>query len=120
MSAWYVMSALGFYPLTPGVPQYEIGTPRFDDVTLKLPEGCSLHLVAKGAEAGALYIRAIESDGQPVQGHTLTHSRLMQGGELVFTMGLTPTNLSPGISNGLLPNSQPSQSQKELRPPPLP
>jgi predicted alpha-1,2-mannosidase len=90
MSAWYVMSALGFYPLTPGIPEYEIGTPRFDDVTLKLPGGHSFHLVAKGAEAGALYIRAIQWDGQPFHGHTIPHGRLMQGGELVFTMALTP------------------------------
>jgi predicted alpha-1,2-mannosidase len=90
MSAWYVLSALGFYPVTPGIPEYEIGTPRFDDVTLKLPGGKSLHLVAKGAEAGALYIRAIHWDGQLFQGHTIPHSRLMQGGELVFTMALTP------------------------------
>jgi len=90
MSAWYVMSALGFYPVTPGIAEYEIGTPRFDDVTLKLPGGRSLHIVAKGAEAGALYIRAIHWDGEPFHGHTIPHWRLMQGGELVFNMALTP------------------------------
>jgi predicted alpha-1,2-mannosidase len=90
MSAWYVLSALGFYPVTPGVPEYEIGTPRFDDVTLNLPGGNHLHLVAKGAEAGANYIRSIAWDGQPFLGHTLPHSRLMQGGELVFTMSSAP------------------------------
>jgi predicted alpha-1,2-mannosidase len=90
MSAWYVMSALGFYSVTPGIPEYEIGTPRFDDVVLKLPGGHSLHLVAKGAEAGALYIREIHWDGKLFQGHTIPHSKLMQGGEMVFTMSLTP------------------------------
>jgi predicted alpha-1,2-mannosidase len=90
MSAWYVLSALGFYPVTPGIPEYQIGTPRFDDVTLKLPGGQSLHLVARGAEAGARYIRAIHWDGQPWNGHTIPHSRLMQGGELIFTMSFTP------------------------------
>jgi predicted alpha-1,2-mannosidase len=89
MSAWYVMSALGFYPVTPGIPEYEIGTPRFDDVVVKLPGGRSLHLVAKGAEAGALYVRAIHWDGQPFGGHTIPHSRLIQGGELIFTMAST-------------------------------
>jgi len=90
MSAWYVLSAMGFYPVTPGIPQYEIGTPRFDDVTLKLPGGHTLHLVAKGAEGGALYIRAIHWDGQLFTGHIIPHARLMQGGELVFTMASTP------------------------------
>jgi predicted alpha-1,2-mannosidase len=90
MSAWYVMSALGFYSVTPGVPEYEIGTPRFDDVTLKLPGGRSLHLVARGAEAGALYIRSIQWDGERFHGHTIPHAKLMQGGELIFTMALTP------------------------------
>jgi predicted alpha-1,2-mannosidase len=99
ISAWYVMSALGFYPVTPGVPEYEVGTPRFDDVTLKLPGARSLHMVAKGAEAGALYIRAIQWDGQPFHGHTISHSRLMQGGELVFTMSFTPPKPNDGPSN---------------------
>jgi predicted alpha-1,2-mannosidase len=90
MSAWYVLSALGFYPVTPGIPEYQIGTPRFDDVTLKLPGGRSLHLVAKGAESGAFYIQETRWDGQAFQGHTIPHSRLMQGGELVFTMASTP------------------------------
>jgi predicted alpha-1,2-mannosidase len=90
MSAWYVMSALGFYSVTPGVPEYEIGTPRFDDVILRLPGGKSLHLIAKGAEKGALYIQAIHWDGQEWNGHTIPHSRLIQGGELVFTMALKP------------------------------
>ena len=90
MSAWYVLSALGFYAVTPGLPAYEIGTPRFDDVTVKLPNGRSLHLVAKGAESGAAYIEAIHWDGKPFPGHTLPHARLLQGGELVFTMTRTP------------------------------
>ena len=90
MSAWYVMSALGFYSVTPGIPEYEIGTPRFDDVSITLPSGHRLHLIAKGAESGARYIRAIHWDGQEWMGHTIPHARLMLGGELVFTMAQNP------------------------------
>jgi predicted alpha-1,2-mannosidase len=95
MSAWYVMSALGFYAVTPGVPEYEIGTPRFDDVMVKLPGGQQLHLMAKGAEAGALYIQSIAWDGQPFPGHTIPHSKLIRGGEVVFTMSSRPPGVKP-------------------------
>jgi putative alpha-1,2-mannosidase len=80
------MSALGFYPVTPGVPQYAIGTPRFDDVTLSMPNGHRLHIVAKGAESGKFYIRSVRLNGVVLDRRYLLHSEIVRGGELVFEM----------------------------------
>ena len=52
MSAWYVLSALGFYPVTPGLPTYQIGAPLFDEATIRLPDGKRFHIVAAGALRG--------------------------------------------------------------------
>ncbi|OJV41125.1 MAG: alpha-mannosidase [Acidobacteriales bacterium 59-55] len=92
MSAWYVISALGFYAVTPGTPNYEIGTPHFDDVSLALPVGKTLHIVAKGAESGKFYIRSIRLNGELLHRHFLRHEEIIGGGELVFEMSSQPTN----------------------------
>jgi predicted alpha-1,2-mannosidase len=94
MAAWYVFSAMGFYPVSPGLPEYQIGTPRFDEMTVRLASGRSVHIVASGAEAGARYVRAVSWNGRPVtassHGWTIAHADLIQGGELVFTLSSTP------------------------------
>jgi predicted alpha-1,2-mannosidase len=86
MSGWYVLSALGFYPVSPGIPEYALATPRFDDITLTMPGSQSLHIVAKGAEAGKFYARKITLNGVTLDRPFLTHKQLLAGGELVFEM----------------------------------
>jgi len=86
MSAWYVMSAFGFYQVTPGVPRYSLGTPRFDDLTLQVGNGKRLHIVAHGAEAGNFYIRSARLNGRLLHRTYLLHSEIVGGGELVFEM----------------------------------
>jgi len=102
MSAWYVFSAMGFYPVSPGLPEYQIGTPRFDDTTVRLPTGKIIHIVAAGAEAGALYVRSVTWNGRPIlqssRGWTIAHADLIQGGELVFTLSSTPGAMPPAAS----------------------
>jgi putative alpha-1,2-mannosidase len=90
MSAWYLFSSLGFYPVSPGLPEYKIGTPRFDDMTVRLPSGARLHIVAHGTESGSFYVQSVTWNGRPVHDLTLSHSDLVQGGELVFTMSAKP------------------------------
>jgi predicted alpha-1,2-mannosidase len=90
MSAWYVFSALGFYPVAPGIPEYALGTPRFDDVTVQLPGDRSLHIRAEGAETGRFYVRAVRLNGQLLTRPFLTHRQIASGGELVFDMSSTP------------------------------
>jgi predicted alpha-1,2-mannosidase len=90
MSAWYVMSALGFYSVTPGTPRYSIGTPHFDDVTVRPGGGKALHIVARGAEEGKFYIRSVRLNGVLLHRNYLLHSEVIGGGELIFEMSDTP------------------------------
>ena len=90
MSGWYVLSALGFYQVCPGVPNYSLGSPRFDDMTVTLPTGRKLHVIATGAESGKVYARSITLNGKVITNSTLTHAQLMVGGELRFAMSDTP------------------------------
>ena len=90
MSAWYVFSALGFYPVTPGTPRYSIGTPHFDDMTLNCGGGRSLHIVAKGAEEGKFYVHSVRLNDVLLKRSYLLHSELIGGGSLVFEMSDHP------------------------------
>jgi predicted alpha-1,2-mannosidase len=91
MSAWYVLSALGIYQVTPGVPEYWLGSPRFDDVTVHLPSGKRMRILAQGAGGGKKYVAAVLLNGRKINGYKLTHHDLMAGGELAFEMRDTPT-----------------------------
>lgn len=99
MSAWYVFSALGFYPVTPGIPRYEIGTPLFDEATLLLPRGKRFHIAAIGASQGRQYIRGVRLNGVLLHRAWLTHDEIVAGGELVFEMSSTPVLDWPGKPN---------------------
>ena len=91
MSAWYVLSALGFYQVTPGVPEYWLGVPRFDDLKVHLPGGKLLHTSASGVETGKRYVTSILLNGYKITDFKISHKDLMAGGELVFTMSDTAT-----------------------------
>jgi predicted alpha-1,2-mannosidase len=91
MSAWFVMSALGFYPVTPGTPVYEIGTPLFDDALIRLDNGKRLHIHALGASLGKQYIRSVTLNGVPLKRYWIKHSEIAAGGELVFEMSSEPS-----------------------------
>jgi predicted alpha-1,2-mannosidase len=90
MSAWYVMSALGFYPVTPGTPLYEFGTPLFDDAVIHLAGGKRLHIRASGASAGKRYIRSVTFNGVRLNRYWIKHSEIAGGGELVIEMSQGP------------------------------
>jgi len=96
MSAWYVMSALGFYPVVPGTPVYEIGTPLFDAATIRLDTGKQFHIRAEGASAGKQYIRSATLNGVPLTRYWITHAEIVAGGELVFEMSSRPNQGWPG------------------------
>jgi len=90
MSAWYVLSAMGFYPVTPGIPRYSIGTPRFDDLKLQVGQERVLHIRAAGAEAGKFYVQSVRLNGVLLDRPWLLHSEIAGGGELVFEMSNSP------------------------------
>ncbi|MCD2518460.1 GH92 family glycosyl hydrolase [Massilia sp. G4R7] len=86
-SAWYVFSALGFYPVTPGVNQYVVGTPLFPKATVKLENGRSFSVNAKGQ---GRYVDALKVNGKAVQRTWLSHEELMKGARLDFSMSAKP------------------------------
>ena len=88
-SAWYVFSALGFYPVCPGNPEYIIGSPLFDKVQLTMPTGKVLTIQAKGAGENQ-FIRSATFQGKELTTSYLLHKDLEEGGELKFEMGSEP------------------------------
>ena len=100
MSAWYVMSALGFYAVTPGSPRYAIGTPHFDDVKIQVAPGRFLHIRARGTEEGRFYIRSIHLNGIKLDRSYLLHNELIGGGELEFEMSGTPVTQAESEKTG--------------------
>ncbi|MBU2178447.1 MAG: GH92 family glycosyl hydrolase, partial [Gammaproteobacteria bacterium] len=83
MSAWYLFSALGFYPVDPVSGQYVLGSPLVQQAKLKLGNGNSLTIKALNQSPEHVYVSAVTLNGQPVTGFTLSHQQLMQGGELI-------------------------------------
>ncbi|WP_420480318.1 GH92 family glycosyl hydrolase [Lacimicrobium alkaliphilum] len=83
MSAWYVFSALGFYPVNPVGGDYILGTPQFDEVLIQLGNGNSLR-VRKENDRGDNYVDKVYLNGQPLEAQSISHSQLLKGGELLF------------------------------------
>jgi hypothetical protein len=92
MSAWYVLSALGFYPVCPGDNQYIIGTPLFDEISINLENGKKLTIKSENLSKENSYIQAIKYNGVDYSKSYFTHEMLMEGGEFVYMMGSTPSD----------------------------
>lgn len=90
MSAWYVFTALGFYPVAPGSNEYIIGRPFLPRATLNLPNGKRFTVIADGLDASHPYIGTATLNGKPLDRAFLRHEELMAGGELRFTMQAQP------------------------------
>ena len=90
MSAWYVFSALGFYPVTPGSGRYVLGAPLFPRATLHLENGRKFVVTAPHAGPQAPYIQSATLNGHPHPSVYLNHQDLLAGGELVLVMGDHP------------------------------
>jgi predicted alpha-1,2-mannosidase len=90
MSAWYVFSALGFYPVAPGSLEYVIGTPRFPKAVIELAGGKTFTVVAENVSDGNLYIQSAKLDGKAYDKAFLRHEDLARGGTLTFAMGPKP------------------------------
>ena len=94
MSAWYIFSSMGFYPVCPGSGEYVIGSPMFSKIVLKLPEpyNKTITISAKGVEQGNKYIKSVTIDGRPITKPFISHKELFACDNLVFEMSPTPTN----------------------------
>ncbi|MGN6819821.1 MAG: GH92 family glycosyl hydrolase [Sphingomonas sp.] len=92
-SAWYVFSALGFYPVTPGADQYVIGSPLFRHAELALENGKRFVIDAPNNSAANIYIQSATLDGRPLDRTWLSQAEIMAGGTLRFRMGPTPNKM---------------------------
>lgn len=110
-SAWYVFSAMGFYPVTPGSNEYVIGSPLFEQVTLSLQNGEELIISAENNNNKNVYVNSLKFDNKPWNYNYLRHEDLLNGGELKFEMSETP-NFKRGISENAFPYSM-SRKKKD-------
>jgi len=86
MSAWYIFSALGFYPVTPGSPNYALGSPLVKEATVHLSNGKTLTIVANNQSKENIYVKSVLTNGKTLEGVILTHNDIMNGGKIVFEM----------------------------------
>ncbi len=90
MSAWYVFSAIGFYPVNPANGVYVLGSPNVDKATITLESGKTFTMVAKNNSFTHAYIQSAELNGRPLMQNWITHQDLMKGGTLTLMMGPLP------------------------------
>ena len=102
MSAWYIFSVMGFYPVCPGSDQYVLGSPYLPYLKVRLGNGKTLEIKAPAVSDSCCYVQKVTLNGQEITKLYLTHAELMQGGELVFEMGP-----EPNITRGLNPEDKP-------------
>ena len=86
MSAWYIFSALGFYPVLPGSDDYATGSPLVKSAELNLENGQFLKIIAENQSEKNIYVKKILLNGKEIKNHTLKHSELVKGGTLIFEM----------------------------------
>ena len=90
MSAWYVFSAMGFYPVNPVSGEYEIGTPLFPEMRLNLSNGKTFTVLAPNVSRENIYIQSVTVNGQPYDKSYITHQQIMDGVTVEFVMGNQP------------------------------
>ena len=108
-SAWYVFSAMGFYPVCPGSGQYAIGTPFFNHMTIHLPQGKKLTIDANNVNNS--YIGNMTLNGQAYNNNYLEHTELLKGGKITYDMQAVP-NRQRGTSKASLPYSFTNETTK--------
>ena len=90
MSAWYVFSSLGFYPVCPASGEYAIGAPSVSEGKIQLSGGKSMIVKANNLSDRNIYIKSVSLNGKPLTTSFLSHSDMANGGELVFEMSNRP------------------------------
>lgn len=107
MSAWYIFSAMGFYPVAPGQNIYAIGTPLFEETTLKLGkyfDNKAFTVKADGVSSNNIYIQSATLNGEPYSKSWISHDAIAKGGTLIFKMG-PEANKNWGSSKEMVPPS---------------
>ena len=90
MSAWYIFSALGFYPVCPGSTDYAIGSPMVKSAYILLENGRSVEIEVENQSEANVYVKEVYFNGQKLKGNSLDHTMLMRGGKILFRMSSRP------------------------------
>lgn len=90
MSAWYIFSSMGFYPVCPGTGEYVIGTPALEEAILNLDNGKSFKINVEGLSEKNYYIKEVSLNGNPLENSYINHADIVNGGEMTFVMGSKP------------------------------
>jgi len=90
MSAWYIFSAMGFYPMNPGSDGYELGSPIVDRAEIPLPDGKTFTVIAKGQGPKNVYVMSVKLNGVQLNNRILRHDDIMNGGTLEFSLSAKP------------------------------
>jgi putative alpha-1,2-mannosidase len=90
MSAWYLFTALGFYPVAPGNGHYALGSPIVKSAKIKLENGKTLNIEAVGQSESNVYVARVEVNGKPINRRHLTHEEIMNGGKITYYMTGSP------------------------------
>jgi putative alpha-1,2-mannosidase len=90
MSAWYLFSALGFYPVAPGSGHYQLGSPLIKTAALHLENGKTLSIEAKDQRETNVYVKSVELNGRKLSQNFITYAQIAAGGKLVFQMSGKP------------------------------
>ena len=104
MSAWYVWSSIGLYPMNPASGDYEIGSPLFEKATIKLSGNKTFVIEAEQVSNKNFYIQSATLNGKPFNKTTISHQEILKGGTLHFVMGNKP-NKSWGVTKNLKPTN---------------
>lgn len=104
MSAWYLFTAMGFYPVCPGTDEYVLGAPYLPFIKLNLPNGRTLEIKAPGVSDKKRYIKSVRLNGKPYTKMYITHEEILRGGTLEFTMSVSP-NKTRGLAKADKPYS---------------
>jgi predicted alpha-1,2-mannosidase len=100
LSAFYVFSAMGFYPITTGIPEYQIGSPLFNKIKIHLQNGKTFSIIAKNNSLVNKYIQSAQLNGKELTRPVFSHKDLAEGGTLILEMGAEP-NKSWGNDSGI-------------------
>ena len=111
-SAWYVSSAMGFYPVTPGTGEHVLGSPLYKKITVTFENGKRLIIEAPKNSPGNIFVQEALFDGRKITVNYITHKQLQGGGRLEFRMGSTP-NKNRGASKDAYPYSMSTSLSNE-------
>ncbi|MNL46626.1 Glycosyl hydrolase family 92 [compost metagenome] len=94
MSAWYIMSSLGFYPMAPGSDRYDLGSPSVLNASINLDNDKQFIVEAKKQSAKNVYVKQVLLNGKVLNRLYITHGEIVEGGKLTFVMASLPNKKS--------------------------